>query len=55
MKGYPSSLNAIDKMRMIDMLLSFVFGVLGLGFWVGESMFCIEVLGVCILVFCPKI
>ena len=47
--------NATDKTPMYEMPLIFVFG--GSGFEVGESIFCLEVLGVGVLslAFCPEI
>ena len=47
--------NTTDKTPMYEMLLIFVLG--GWGFGLGESIFCIGVLGVGVLslAFCPKI
>ena len=55
--GYPSGQDARDKTPMYEMPPIYVFRIWGLGFGVGESIFCIGVLGIGTwsLAFCPEI
>ena len=52
-----SGLDATGKTPMYEMPLIYVFGIWGLGFGVGASIFCIGVLdnGILSLTFCPEI